>query len=160
MLAVLSCYHGPHTVPARRVWARDQTNGSSNNPRAESSKCQNTQTHHTAFWYLFTNGIVAQSSLLRPIIKHRSCKQTRRAQKWKAKVRGKETCSLTIKRDSLTHVIDQEPHIFNKKDLKQMHLNSFKNHNFIRLLMYPSFYFIGSYSLGQVNLSLPVLMPF
>lgn len=140
MLAVLSCYHGPHTVPARRVWARDQTNGSSNNPRAESSKCQNTQTHHTAFWYLFTHGTVAQSSLLRPIIKHRSCKQTCRAQKWKAKVRGKETCLLTIKRH-FKACYGTRTSYFWSKDLQQMLLKPFKNHNFIKIINVSIFIF-------------------
>lgn len=85
-----------YSCSQRWVGAKYQTNGSSNDPGAESCTSQNTPTHNTAFWYLFTRGVVAQSYLLRTIIKHRSCKQTRRAQKWKRKVSREETLFIFI----------------------------------------------------------------
>lgn len=93
----------PYTIPARREESerKIKQNRSSNDPRAERCKSPNTQTHHTAFWYLFARSTVAESYLLRPVIKHRSCKQTCRVQKWKGEVSRRQT--LFIFRQILAH---------------------------------------------------------
>lgn len=65
----------PHySCSQRGVGAQYQTHGSSSDLRAERCKSQNTS--RCFLILIYTLYSFAQSYLLRPIIKHRSCKQT------------------------------------------------------------------------------------
>lgn len=105
-----------YSCSQRGVGAQYQTNGYQTIPEQRDVSLR-TLTHITslAFRYLFTSGVVAQSYLLRPVIKHRRCKQTCKVQKWKGKQGGNifhihtNLCKQWIrKRCVLEHVLSDQ----------------------------------------------------